>query len=85
MRAPRYRFGGLPGGWFAGVSWVGALNMALLQWLFIRLELTTEDEAPQDVSRVAVLFPVVPLTGWQSEYVPLRPRRFTLWRASVRR
>lgn len=78
MRSPRYRFPGLPGGWFSGVSWVGVLNMLLLQWFGLRLWMRAETESKQ-VIEVALLWPVVPLTGWADEYRPSKPKRIRIW------
>jgi hypothetical protein len=49
-----------------GYSWLGILNMAILQWLFIRLQATVENG---QIVKFKVIGPVVPLTGWWSPYV----------------
>jgi hypothetical protein len=59
MKAPRYRI--------KGWSWLGVLNFLLLQWLFVRLEGIVEDGD----MRLHFIGPIVPLTGWWSNYVKI--------------
>lgn len=51
---------------FRGYSWLGILNMLLLQWFFIRLQLTCDKG---EIVSWKIIGPVVPLTGWWSKYI----------------
>lgn len=42
-------------------TWVGWLNVILLQWLFVRL-------AYNDKGRWFLFLGIVPLTGWSNDY-----------------
>ena len=53
-----------------GYSWLGLLNMILLQWTLWRLQLTI-DKQTGVVSRWAMVGPILPLSGWWSGYVYL--------------
>jgi len=50
-------------------SWLGRLNFLLLQFLFMRLEQHLDDETEKTVGW-AILFPIIPLTGWWNRYWP---------------
>jgi|WetSurMetagenome_2_1015567.scaffolds.fasta_scaffold1166172_1 hypothetical protein len=53
-----------------GYSWIGLLNMILLQWSFWRLQLTI-DKKTGIVTGIRMIGPIMPLTGWWSKYVYL--------------
>lgn len=71
---------------FWGLTWVGWLNTLLLQWLFVRLQGVIDEIDRPSGGRLIVrnywtlIFPVVPLTGWWSDYVPKRHREIWLGR-----
>lgn len=46
---------------------LGWLNFLVLQWCFIRLARVYGDEPAED--GWAILGPVLPLTGWWSDYI----------------
>ena len=50
------------------------INFILFQWVFIRLCLFLDDGGVQ--THWGFLFPVVPLTGWWSPYIP--NKRFSI-------
>ncbi len=56
-----------------GLTWVGWLNFLLLQWLGIRLARLREDGR---TAGFGLLAPVLPLSGWWSEFIPCEPRLF---------
>lgn len=51
-----------------GYSWVGWLNIIVLQWFFTRLYYSVNDQG--GVEYYGLYFPIVPLTGWWSDYFP---------------
>jgi hypothetical protein len=53
---------------FLGYSWVGWLNLLLLQWLFIRLQVSVDTDTGEIV-RYQVIGFFLPMTGWWSNYV----------------
>ena len=55
-----------------GYSWLGILNMSLLQWFFIRLQATADNG---QIVKFNVIGPIVPLTGWWSRYIWLYRRK----------
>lgn len=55
------------------MTWLWALNFFVLQWLFIRLARVVN--ASGKTIRFCIIGPVVPLTGWWSNYVWLRRKR----------
>lgn len=58
---------------FLGFTWIGWLNFLLLQWFGVRLMwwfMRADDK------RIGLLFPVVPLTGWWTDFRPRDPRRW---------
>lgn len=63
-----------------GYSWLGLLNVCLLQWLFVRLE--GEVNSSGVVLAFNVIGPIVPLTGWTFGYVPQHFGRLRVWARS---
>lgn len=59
-----------------GYSWVGWLNIIILQWFFIRLYYSVNEQ--NSIECYGFLFPIVPLTGWWSDYVPQKPWKVKL-------
>jgi hypothetical protein len=49
-----------------GYSWLGIINMVIIQWLFIRLQATCDKG---QIVRFDFIGPIVPLTGWWGPYV----------------
>lgn len=56
-------------------TWVGWLNIFILQWFFIRLQGSIEDK---NMTKWQLILPVLPLTGWFSDYKPNNRRTITL-------
>jgi hypothetical protein len=56
-----------------GNSWVGWLNIIILQWFFVRLFYQLKDNG--EILGYGLLLPVVPLTGWWNDYVPAKPSK----------
>lgn len=54
-------------GW-RGISAVGWLNILLFQWLCFRLEVSVEDAESMEIVGARLIGPVLPLTGWWSDY-----------------
>jgi hypothetical protein len=53
---------------FLGYTWVGWLNIILLQWFFIRLAELQYTETGQHISW-HIAYGIVPLTGWCGNHV----------------
>lgn len=51
-----------------GYSWIGWLNITILQWFFVRLYYVENDQ--NNIENYGLMFPIVPLTGWWSNYFP---------------
>lgn len=47
-----------------GYTWVGLLNQVLLQWFFIRLQVTVKDKNDMTINGWGVIGFMLPLTGW---------------------
>lgn len=56
-----------------GYTWLGWLNILLLQWFFVRLQ-ATMDEHTLVIEKLEFIGPVVPCTGWFSNYIWLGNR-----------
>jgi hypothetical protein len=54
---------------FRGYSWLGILNMLVIQWFFIRLQLTCDGGVIVGWKLIGF---IVPLTGWWSPYIWLK-------------
>lgn len=62
-------------------SWFGILNQLLLQWFFVRLQVACDSDDPElNIIRLDLIAPVVPLTGWWSDYIPQRHATICIWR-----
>jgi hypothetical protein len=55
-----------------GYSWIGILNILLLQWFFVRLQATADKD--MNITKFEIIGPIVPMTGWWSKYVWLSKR-----------
>jgi hypothetical protein len=53
------------------LSWVGWLNMILIQWFFIRIAYHIDEEGGRKYD-FFIIGLVIPLTGWWSDYIKLR-------------
>lgn len=52
---------------------VGPVNFFLVQWLFCRICYHYDPNDPAETAiKWGILYPVIPMTGWWSEY---RPRK----------
>jgi len=51
-----------------GYSWIGWLNIIILQWFFVRLFYLENDRG--NVENYGFMFPIVPLIGWWGNYFP---------------
>lgn len=49
-------------------TWIGWLNIIVLQWLFVRFYYAENEQGR--IEGWGLLFPIVPLTGWWNDYVP---------------
>ena len=56
------------------MSKLGLLNIVLLQWFFIRLCSVTYDD--NDNEDWGLMYFVLPMTGWWSDYIHLGKPRF---------
>jgi hypothetical protein len=54
-----------------GYSWIGLLNLVLLQWLFVRVQATV-DTTSGEITKFKIIGPIVPMTGWWSKYIWLK-------------
>lgn len=54
-----------------GFSWVGWLNILLLQWFFVRLQVSVDDDGT--VLAYHIIGWILPLTGWfvHNDYIGL--------------
>jgi hypothetical protein len=50
---------------FFGYTWVGWLNILILQWFFVRLQRTTEPLRPDKFNLLKWIYPT---TGWNTDY-----------------
>jgi len=63
---------------FLGDTWVGWLNLLVVQWLFFRIYWNTEPDG--EVLGWGILGPVLPVSGWFGlRYIPRKPKA---WRIS---
>lgn len=51
-----------------GYSCIGWLNIIILQWFFVRLYYVENEQ--NNIKNYGFIFPIVPLTGWWSDYFP---------------
>ena len=60
------------------MSKLGIINFCLTQWLFFRVAMMKHDDGR---IQWALLYPVIPLTGWFSSYVPkkFKVKKLNLW------
>ena len=82
-------FGTGDGDRFKDLSWFGYLNWNFFQWFGFRLSkgfepLQTIEINPEQpkVCRVSwyLMLPIIPWTGWWSDFVPQRYLRLRIWR-----
>jgi hypothetical protein len=59
-----------------GSTWIGWLNTFILQWFFVRLYYVENEQ--NVVQSYGLIFPIVPLTGWWSDYIPRKYRNVKL-------
>lgn len=57
-----------------GFTWIGWLNIVLLQWLFFRLMYTVDEQGGKPTS-YSLIFWIVPVTGWWANYIYLGRER----------
>lgn len=51
---------------FLGLSWIGWLNVLIIQWFFIRIcYVLGDDGKPKSIGFLGM---VIPLTGWYSDF-----------------
>lgn len=62
---------------FLGYTWVGWLNIMVLQWFFIRLQYSIDYEGDPTPKNFMLLRGIVPLTGWLTNYIWVIPRKWT--------
>jgi len=53
---------------FLGYSWIGWLNLLILQWMFVRLEATIDTDSREIIHYHLIGF-ILPATGWMSDYI----------------
>lgn len=49
-------------------SWLGYLNFFLLQWFFIRVARSIENEFSNKTVGFGIMVGIVPMTGWTNDY-----------------
>lgn len=54
---------------FWGYSWVGILNQLIIQWFFIRLQVTCNSMEDRNIEALSIIGFILPLTGWWNDYV----------------
>ena len=54
--------------YFLGLTWVGWFNFIILQWFFVRLFYTINDD--DTLGDFGLMFFVFPLSGWWWSYNP---------------
>lgn len=65
------------------IAWlIGWSNYLVWQWFWFRIGYCESSDGSQ-VDRLVLLTPIVPLTGWRTDYRPARYRTVTLWRRLV--
>lgn len=60
---------------YLGKTWVGWLNIAILQWIGVRLGGAFEADGETFAHWIA-MWPVLPLSGWWGCFIPRHPRTF---------
>lgn len=58
---------------------LGWFNFLIVQWFFIRLVKVTDDD--NNHIKWTIIGPILPLTGWCTDYVRLRPDRYIIKRS----
>lgn len=61
---------------FLGYTLIGWFNLLILQWFFVRLFYVEEEDGT--ISGWGLNFPVLPLTGWWSNYIPAKPFKWKM-------
>jgi hypothetical protein len=61
---------------FLGFTWVGWLNILLVQWFCARLQGCIDDEDGK--TTWFIITPVAPLTGWKTNYWPKKRKMFKI-------
>lgn len=66
-------------GW-RSITWVGWLNIILFQWVFVRLYRSwgCGDEYGKVIA-YGFFYPILPLTGWTTDFVPQRFSAMVIW------
>lgn len=59
-------------------TWVGWLNILLLQWLFVRLYYVIDSN--DQMKSYGILLPIIPFTGWYTNYLPSKHYHFNFTR-----
>ena len=62
------------------MTWLKFFNMFLFQWLFIRLAFFSDDAS----NGYAIMYPILPLTGWVSDYIPKKHKLYVLTRRLIK-
>ncbi len=57
---------------------LGLINIILIQWLFFRIAKEWDTDNGKTLS-YGILFPVIPLTGWKSKYIPNNPKYYRVF------
>lgn len=50
-------------------SWVGLLNIFIIQWLFIRIQISVKSKTDRTIVDWNIIGFILPLTGWFSKYI----------------
>lgn len=50
------------------MSKLKAINIFIVQWFFFRITRVIDDNDIQ--THWGIIFPIIPLTGWRSKYIP---------------
>ncbi len=56
---------------YIGFSWIGWLNVLILQWFCLRIEMTIDNDT-KVITKYKLLGFIKPGTGWSGKYVWLK-------------
>ena len=59
-----------------GYSWLGFLNLLIVQWFFVRIQACVDTDDHGHIFELELIGFILPLTGWWGKYVRLGPKRY---------
>ena len=56
------------------------LNVLIFQWFFVRLWYSYAEDSNDTLGQLGFLFPILPLTGWSSSFIPVWYKTISVWK-----